>query len=173
MNEYHTTETYYTISLCSSTLYRSRLQDVARIWENGLHWSVRPILPVFPYPGDILQSRTVHTRSVDHLSSRILFRATACSMPSVAKCYQVLLAGWPYCMLCLENGNLTHIGDRQTCFHSLRKTASVWPTAATSMAMGDIGSPNHPLLPTRSPNYMARRRKALIYLFVRKLKLHS
>ena len=59
MNEYHTTETYYTISLCSSTLYRSRLQDVARIWENGLHWSVRPILPVFPYPGDILQSRTV------------------------------------------------------------------------------------------------------------------
>ena len=39
--------------------YRSRLQDVAPIWENGLHWSVRPILPVFPYPGDILQSRTV------------------------------------------------------------------------------------------------------------------
>ena len=28
--------------------------------ENGLHWSVWPILPVFPYPGDILQSRTVH-----------------------------------------------------------------------------------------------------------------
>ena len=78
-----------------------------------------------------------------------------------------------HAILCLENGNLTHIGDRQTCFHSLRKTASVWPTAATSMAMGDIGSPNHPLLPTRSPNYMARRRKALIYLFVRKLKLHS
>ena len=41
-------------------MYRSRLQIVARIWENGLHWSVWPILPVFPYPGDILQSRTVH-----------------------------------------------------------------------------------------------------------------
>lgn len=42
------------------SIYSSRLQDVAWIWKNGLHWSARPILPVFPYPGDILQSRTVH-----------------------------------------------------------------------------------------------------------------
>ena len=54
--------------------YRSRLQDVSRIWENGLHWSVRPILPVFPYPGDILPSRTVDPRT-----DGLLARRAACA----------------------------------------------------------------------------------------------
>ena len=70
--------------------YRSRLQDVARIWENGLHWSVRPILPVFPYPGDILQSRTVHVsfvRSFVSPSFSLLFpHFNICSQPYQTVC---------------------------------------------------------------------------------------